>query len=313
MLLAHPEAEDLGRFVEGTLDDPERNAIVQHIADCDDCRVLVVDAAEFESQSVAEPRKWGIARWIGVAAAAVFVAMLGTFSHYEYRENAAGKKIDLVQDVPRFMKDALHTSAGYWGSLLKQLGFSYSFPNRLSDLKEAYGKVPNRPLEARISGFPYVPRVINRGTEDESDIQLDIMKGKAADLIELSGTDADILHAHGIGVLLGDDPKNSTAPLQAAAAAEPNNATYQNDLAVALIAAARGNPQMLESALAACDRALRIDPNSPDALFNRAVALQGLERAEEAIAAYDRYLAVDPSSQWAAEARKNRDLLRSLS
>jgi len=68
---------------------------------------------------------------------------------------------------------------------------------------------------------------------------------------------------------------------------------------------------MLERALAACDRALRIDPRSPDALFNRAVALQALDRPD-AEAACEQYLKVDPSSPWADEVRSHLELLRSL-
>jgi hypothetical protein len=259
VVLAHPEAEDLGRFVEGTLDEPERTAIVDHIADCDDCRILVVDAAEFGE----EPAKTGSHRWwMGIAAALIVVAAIGTVT---YRQ--------------------LHDLEG--------------------DVKKEYAKVPNRPLEARLSGYPYVPRQHMRGGgDDESDIQLDIMKGKAADLMELHGTDAKTLHAKGIGFLLGDDDKKkSIGLLQAAAERDPTNARYQSDLAAALIAAARDNQQMLESALAACDRALRMDPRSPDALFNRAVALDALQRPE-AQQAYERYLAVDSTSPWADEVRK---------
>ena len=73
MLLAHPEPETLGRFVEGTLDDPERAAIVQHIADCDECRILVVDAAELTEPAKIERHKW----WMGVAASLMLVAVIG--------------------------------------------------------------------------------------------------------------------------------------------------------------------------------------------------------------------------------------------
>jgi tetratricopeptide (TPR) repeat protein len=310
MLLAHPEAEDLGRFVEGTLDDPQRAAIVDHIADCDDCRMTIVDAAEFTEPAI-ETQKWGAARWLAIAAAAVFVVTLGTFSHHEYRESSAGRTIDLVQDAPRFVTDNVQASIRFWRSMFGSLGFASPFTDPLADVEEAYGKVSNRPLEARISGFPYVPRHNMRGAA-EDDIQLDIMKGKAADLMELQGTDAKTLNSKGIGFLLGDDPKKSIALLQSAADHDPNNAKYQSDLAAALIAAGSGNPPMLEHALAACDRAIRIDPRSPDALFNRAVALQALDRPDEAIAAYDHYLAVDSSSPWAGEVRRYRDALRPL-
>jgi tetratricopeptide (TPR) repeat protein len=265
MLLAHPEPENLGRFVEGTLDDPERASIVQHIADCDDCRMLVVDAAEFIEPAKTESHKW----WMGVAASLVLVAAIGTVTYHQFRDREA-------------------------------------------DVKKEYAKVPNRPLEARLSGYAYVPHTTPRGSGDE-DPQVYVMKAAAASLMELRGDDAKTLHAKGIGFLLGDDDKKqSIAPLQAAAERDPNNAQYQSDLAAALIAAAPGNPQMLGSALAACDRALRIDPRSPDALFNRAVALQALDRPDEAITAYDRYLGVDSSSPWADEVRRHRDTLRPL-
>ncbi|MGA8810351.1 MAG: zf-HC2 domain-containing protein [Thermoanaerobaculia bacterium] len=258
MLLDHPEAEDLGRFVEGTLDEAERIAIVDHIADCDDCRILVVDAAEFvEAPKVERHSTW----WMGIAAALILVAAIGTLTYRQLR--------DLEGDV-----------------------------------KKDYAKVLNRPLEGRLSGYPYVPRVVNRGVEEDKEIQLQIMQGEAAKLMELHGNDAKTLHAKGIGFLLGDDDKRqSVAPLQAAAERDPTNARYQSDLAAALIAAARDNRQMLESALAACDRALRIDPHSPEALFNRAVALDALQRPE-AQQAYERYLTVDSTSAWADEVRK---------
>jgi len=259
MLLAHPEAEDLGRFVEGTLDDPERTAIVQHIADCDDCRVLVVDAAEFnEPAKVERHSNW----WMGVAASLMLVAAIGGLSYRQFRDPLAEAK-----------KDSATVKEG--------------------------------PLETRLSGFGFGPHHTKRGNEEDEDTQLSVLKGNAASLMELRGDDAKTLHAKGIGFLLADeDKKKSIGPLQAAASREQDNAQYQNDLAAALIAA--GDAQ---GALAACDRALRIDPNSPDALFNRAVALQALERPE-ALAAYERYLKVDSTSPWADKARTNIYALR---
>jgi tetratricopeptide (TPR) repeat protein len=265
LLLAHPEAENLGRFVEGTLDDPERAAIVQHIADCDDCRILVVDAAELIEPAKVESHRW----WMGIAASVMLVAAIGTVTYHQYHDP-------------------------------------------LAKVKEDYARVSNRPSKARLSGFPYVLRQDFRGGPNELDVSLELMKSDAADAAELKGNSAKTLHARGIGLLLSeDDPKASIAPLQSAAERDPSNAKYQSDLAAALFAAAGGNPAMLQSALAAADRALRIDPRSPDALFNRAVVLQDLNRPE-ALAAYDRYLAVDSVSPWAAEARSHRDLLRPL-
>jgi tetratricopeptide (TPR) repeat protein len=263
-LLAHPEAEDLGRFVEGTLDDPERTTIVDHIADCDDCRMVVVDAAEFIEPAKTESHNW----WVAIAASLIVVAAIGVFAYRQLRDP-------------------------------------------LEKVERDYAQLPNRPSDARLSGFPFVPRVTLRGSGDEKDLNLEIMQGEAAELTTLAGDDAKSLHTRGIALLLSDDdPAKSIPVLQAAADRDPNNATYQSDLAGALITASR-NPAMLEKAVAVCDRALRIDPRLPDALFNRAVALRLLD-SPEAAAAYERYLGVDSTSPWAAEVRRNLELLRPL-
>lgn len=263
LLLAHPEAEDLGQFVEGTLNESERAVIVQHVADCDECRMLIVDAAEFSEPAKAESRSW----WMQIAASLILVAVIGGFTFNHFRDP-------------------------------------------LAKVEKSYAQVPSRPLEARLSGFSYTPRRNMRGAGDEADPMLDIMKGDAAAVAELTGNDAKTVHARGIALLLIEtDPKKSLADLQAAVDSEPNNAKYQSDLAAALITAGERDPSMLPAALAACDRALRIDPNSPDALFNRAVALQALGRPD-AVAAYETYLKIDPSSPWAREARNSIELLR---
>jgi len=270
LLLAHPAAEDLGRFVEGTLPDNERGEVVAHIADCDECRILVVDSAEFIEPAKKESPRW----WAAVAAAVVLSVGIGSFV--------------------------------YW-----------HFNDRLADVKGAYGQLKVRPFEARLSGFPYVPWHVNRGGGDEAEPEptVDIMKGEAAGVTELRGDDAKTLDARGVGFLLTGSAGEAVAQLQDAVNREPNNVHYQSDLAAALLATARGKSDM-ERALAACDQALRIDPRSADALFNRAVALEQLDRRSEAITAYDRYLAVDAKSSWADEAKINRErdaeLLRPL-
>lgn len=268
MTLAHPAA-DLGRFVEGTLDDAARAAVVEHIADCDECRIVVVDTSEFIEPARAA-RPW----WLASAAAALLlVAAVGTFTYTKYHDP-------------------------------------------LAKLTEDYAQLKGRPIEGRLSMLPYLRWSPTRGPSgDEVDIRLTIMQGDAASAAELSGNDARALHAHGIGVLLeGNDTAGDSLPsLKAAAAKEPDNARYQSDLAAALIAAANSrDTAKLQLAVEAADRALKIDPHSLEALFNRALALELLDRKQEAIAAYNRYLALDSSSKWADEVRQHLDNLRYL-
>jgi len=282
MLLAHPEAEDLGRFVEGTLDEPERTAIVQHLADCDDCRMLVVDAAEFVEPAKTESPKW----WMGFAASLMLVAAIGTVTYQHLR--------DLKGPV-----------------------------------KKDYAKLSTRPLEARLSGFAYVPHRVYRGAGDDEDTQLGTLRVDAADLMELNtlrvdaadlmelrGDDAKTLNAKGTAYLLAastthdaneirSERTNAVALLQAAVDRAPDNAAYQTDLAAALLTIDEKNRDL---ALAHLQKALSIDPRNPEALFNQALALRN-SNPKAAIVAFKSYLNVDPSSKWAEEAKRNVEFL----
>jgi tetratricopeptide (TPR) repeat protein len=252
MTLAHPAAEDLGRFVDGTLDDAGRASVVAHIADCDECRIMVLDAAEFVEPAVAHSdRRW----WVAIAATIVLVAAVGTFTYSRYHDP-------------------------------------------LAKVSDAYVQLSKRPIEGRLSGFPFVPWSANRGKSDETDAPLMILQWKAASVTELRGKDGKTLHARGVAHLLSGDAETATVELSQAANAEPANARYWNDLAVAQIAARRP-----EAALSAAERSLAIPPPLQDALFNRALALEALGRRGEAHQAFDQYLATDRTSPWAAEAQ----------
>ncbi len=270
MTLAHPADEALGRFVEGTLDESERKAVIAHIADCDECRIVAVDSAEFvESAKVGlrqgrTNRSW----WLAVAAASILVVAAGFTS----AEDPATR------------------------------------------VEPSYAELDSRPLEARLSGFRYLKRVTTRGGNDEAAPKLDIMRSDAAEAAARAHAigflirTAKFRHAEGIGLLLAGNAAESLSLLKSAATSDPNNAKYRNDYAVALIAT-----RQFELALAVCDHALRIDPLSLDALFNRAKVLELLGRNDDAIKAYAHYLTVDhsPSSQWADEVRQHLDMLQS--
>src|SRR5262249_11893903 len=85
----------------------------------------------------------------------------------------------------------------------------------------------------------------------------------------------------------------------------------QSDLAAAFIERARrdGSRTDYEKAVAAARKALQLRPTLPEARFNIALALEGLERFREARDEWNQYLAADSSSGWANEAREH---LRSL-
>jgi tetratricopeptide (TPR) repeat protein len=284
MTLAHPAAEDLGRFVDGTLDDAGRAAVVTHIADCDECRTVVVDAAEFVEPAVEHSDR----RWWVASAAAITMLLGGTF----------------IWNVQR---------------------------DPLTPVFQASARQAKRLVEARLSGFQHRDWSPTRGGDQEQDPADWELEGKIAEVLERKGDDPKTLHARGVVLLLEATIEKSSNPsetiherdsavkaLLAAATRAPNNAIYQSDLAAAMIATGQQDPPKLESAVRICDKALRIDSGSREALFNRALALDSLARkttdknqGRKAIAAYDRYLAVDSSSPWSNEARNNRERVRS--
>ncbi|HYI08184.1 MAG TPA: CHAT domain-containing protein [Thermoanaerobaculia bacterium] len=119
------------------------------------------------------------------------------------------------------------------------------------------------------------------------------------------------LHAAGVGGVIAGKVR-AIEQLREATRQAPAEWTYWNDLSAALYVRGReeGNTHELVQALAAADRGLRLSPRSPDALFNRAIILEGLDLHYHALSAWNAYLQVDGVSEWAREARQRSGALR---
>jgi len=84
--VAHPDANLLSAFVEKTLADKERAAILDHFARCADCREIIklalpaeVElAVHFGAVAPARSRRWTILRWSALAAALGSVTIVVT-------------------------------------------------------------------------------------------------------------------------------------------------------------------------------------------------------------------------------------------
>ena len=91
-----------------------------------------------------------------------------------------------------------------------------------------------------------------------------------------------------------------------AAINESDDVPLLNDLSAALsnraIATRRAIPDAVE-AVRCADRAWRIG-HTPEAAWNRAIAIEALNGRAHAMTAWHDYLAIDATSPWAAEARK---------
>jgi tetratricopeptide (TPR) repeat protein len=284
MTLAHPAAEDLGRFVEGTLDDPSRVAVVAHIADCDECRVVVVDSAEFVEPVVAQSNR---RLWLPVAASVA--VLFGSTFIWNARRDPLTPVIDASAHLTKRPLEA------------RLSGFQYLNWSTMRSGNRSEPELAELELDGKIA------EVLERRGDDPKTLHAKGVALLLAAAIETTDKPSETL----------DKRERAVQALRAAATAL-RNPKYESDLAAAMIVS--GKQDQLESAVRICDEALRIDSRSREALFNRALALEALSRREasgreaidrnqslKAIAAYDRYLTVDSSSPWANDARNNRE------
>ncbi|HYB93702.1 MAG TPA: hypothetical protein VEC39_01925, partial [Vicinamibacterales bacterium] len=119
------------------------------------------------------------------------------------------------------------------------------------------------------------------------------------------------LHALGVAQLLAGRHDDAALSLLAAAREQPANARYLNDVATLQLERARLGlrPDDLPRALAAADRARRLDPSLHEAWFNHALAMNALSLRDQARASWMEYLRRDRSSAWASEARAHLEAL----
>jgi CHAT domain-containing protein len=265
----HPEASTMVAFIEGRLAPEELASVSDHLRGCRDCRTVVTETARFERQ---EQRAVPFARprrW-WLAVAAVAAAIAIT--------------------VPLL-----------WNA------------SRTSPIAHLIAALPreHRTINARLAGFPWAPlQAPARGNPapDPADLKL---IGAAGEVLEkATGDTVASRHAAGLADLLIGRRTDAIAALEQAAK-RSNDAKIWNDLAAArlVLAADDERPSELTLALAAADRALSLDPKSPEAHFNRALILEHLGIRDQASKAWLAYLAIDAESEWAVEARSHLSAL----
>ncbi|HEX8407465.1 MAG TPA: CHAT domain-containing protein [Thermoanaerobaculia bacterium] len=176
----------------------------------------------------------------------------------------------------------------------------------LSAVIAAASQARRRPLEARLAKFAYRPSPQHQraSAPDPPDVVLAAAGSKL--LRQTAGAETPAsLHAAGIAELIAGSP-NAAEKLSDAVQADSERPEYWNDLAAALYTRARVEDDVHElcDALAAVDRALRLEPRRADALFNRALILDAMNLRPQAVAAWSAVLAADHGSDWAAEAQQ---------
>ncbi|HVR39892.1 MAG TPA: zf-HC2 domain-containing protein, partial [Thermoanaerobaculia bacterium] len=266
-----PSVETLAAFADGRLEPRQRAEVVAHLDGCDECMTQVALAMD-----VREPEKAAVRTRprIMAAAAAIIVLVAGAWIWTAVARKRTSSIAQLVALTPRSERLAEPRLSG---------GFAWA----------AY-------------------RGAARTTSDINDPERMKLAGAAGEIIQRAQRDrsADAQQAAGIAMVLVQQPLAATPYLEAAARAG-NEAKAWSDLAAARYAAAAElqRASLYPEALAAADRALRIDTRLPEALFNRALIVERMRLLAEARQAWMKYLEVDASSEWAREARAHLDAL----
>ena len=281
--------ETIAAYLDRRLGPEERLRAEEHLADCEECRMLMTETAAFLGAEAAELRA-------EIAPFAPAAARPTRPARRTWAWPAAAAAAALLALTPLVLRQMRPTPQ-----------------SALRDLDRALdGK---RYVEGRLSGFEYGAFVSpTRGPSTRlGDLPLSAVAaaGKVEELTAASGT-PEGLASLGTARLATGRANEAVLNLEDAARLAPADARIQGDLAAAYLARFRagGFPEDPAKAAAAAAAAVALDPRSRAALFNRALALEALGLRGEALGAWEAYLALDPSSGWANEARAHVEELR---
>jgi hypothetical protein len=281
-----PSDETLAAFIDGRLDAETRAKVIAHMTTCSECYSVFLSATELPSRPAAR-NSWRPRRaWLAVAAATFAAGVACMFLITPVRDRI------------------LHRENG------------------MATLANA--APAERTIAGRISGFRYQsPAPVMRSSrsnplQNPANASLLTAAARVQRAVAARRTAAN-LHASGVAnLLLGNDDVAIDTLHEAllaeteersvsAAITDSDDVPLLNDLSAALanraIERRRPIPDAVE-AVRCADRAWRIG-GTPEAAWNRAIAIEALNGRGHASTAWHDYLAMDSTSPWAAEARKH--------
>lgn len=283
----HVPAERLAEFAEGVLSGAARAETGRHLAACEACRFVLAETVAFleQERQVESPTsgRYGQNSTIGA-----FFRRRGPLTAACALAAAAALFVAIRIVRPAWV-------GGPPGVVRPEL----------AELIAAVNDEPTRPVEGRLSGgFKYAPpRRATRGAGDRA-ISPDV-RVAAARLAASAGVhaDADDRAAIGVALIVTGQFDEAIGRLTEAVGSSRGNPRFWNDLAVAYLARGQQSGDAADAlgALHATDEAIRIQPDMPEAHFNRALALQALARTDEAANERRRCRELEPDSPWTHE------------
>jgi tetratricopeptide (TPR) repeat protein len=271
--------ETLAEYLDGRLHGRKPDREAAHAADCEACYFTVAETGRMPESvvdSLVQTRSWG-----------------ELLARHEWLT------------MPRVVwpAAALATAATVWLSV----GTLWLLPTA-PELQQLVAEVgTNRTIEARLAGgFAHGSlRGPVRRTETLT-VSPDVRIAAAQAEKSLAAKSAPpALQVLGVAALLTGDLDRAIPTMERWIGSQAPDVRFLSDLSAAyLTRAARDHrPQDPTKALAAAERALRIDAKLVEAGFNRSDALQRLSLTNEARDARQDYLTNDSASPWADEAR----------
>lgn len=283
----HPADETLAAFADGRLTAHAREEMIEHLASCDDCRSVYDAVADAQDAGVIER---------------LAPVVHGNFGKPLIATLAAAAAATIVFFTPPVQNEVAEWRTG-----------------GVSRLVEASASAKDRMSDGRLAGgFPYKPaKRVLRGEKKSETVAIDFdnveVLSAAANIDREDETpSAKQLRARGVADLVVGQRESAIANLEAALrAARKDDPVILNDLSAAYLAESKWlrDKALAAKALQTAERSLRVR-RTPEAMWNRAVALQKLEKDSDAIRAWQEYLAVDSTSEWATEARTQIDDLK---
>ena len=172
-----------------------------------------------------------------------------------------------------------------------------------------------RTLELRIAGADYAPLRVSRGPAASfTSRSAALLKAEALIVSQLASHPSDPawLQAQAQADLLEGKYDAAVEALRRALELEPHSSTLMTDLATAYFQRAQSEDKKddLGAAYEYLSQALRLRPDDPVALFNRAMVAEHQFLYHQALDDWEHYLQVDARSQWADEARSHADAVR---
>ncbi|HEY2664131.1 MAG TPA: hypothetical protein VGI47_07300, partial [Candidatus Binataceae bacterium] len=183
-------------------------------------------------------------------------------------------------------------------------------PSRL--IAKAYTQ--QRPFEFRIAGAGHAAVRLERaaaGSHFQRPSELLEAEARIARELENDPSSRRWLQLRARAELLAWDPDTAIATLERAQAQEPGDPSLLADVGVAYALRAEAQNRAVDYgyAIEYLSRSLKATPNSPEAVFNRAVVYDRMYLYEDGALEWRRYLEVERDGAWREEARRRLDEL----